>query len=79
MTIKSLRQAVELSIDFKDSKELDAAMPIVVNGERWNCYTIAMGHREFTCYCTEGTATFVVDTYGDRYIVELFDWEKDET
>jgi len=75
--ITSLTLAVDLSVNGKVTGELVAKFAIEVEGRKWHVYTVAMGYKEFTCYCKEGTATFVVDTYGDRATCELYDWEVD--
>jgi hypothetical protein len=76
--IKSLEQAKTLSLKPPhDSVEHSASLSIEVEGKSWKCYTVAVGYREFTCYCDEGVASYVVDTYGDRSTCELIDWEVD--
>lgn len=75
--LKNLNECKEKSLKIKNSGEFDAKFRVEINGENWNCYTVAMSHREFTLYCTQGTATFVVDIYGDKSTCELFDWDKD--
>ena len=77
-SIKTLKECIELSLKEKSNKELDADMIVEVNNQHWHCYTVALSHREFTLYCDEGTASFVVDSYGDRHSCELVDWEIDE-
>lgn len=75
--IDSLALARDLSVDDGLRGELDARFTIEVEGEKWHCYTVAVGDREFTCCCDKGTANFQVDTYGTRHTCELFDWERD--
>jgi len=77
--IRSLRECVEKSVKTRNGDELDADFVVEVDDNEWHCYTVAMGHREFTLYCNEGTATYVVDSYGDRNTCELIDWEEDES
>ena len=73
--LKSLNDCIEKSIRGKCTIEHDASFLTEVNGENWDCYTAAIGYREFTLYCNQGTATFFVDSYGDRNTCELIDWE----
>lgn len=75
--IKTLKQAIDLSVLNSDQGEIDADLKIKVNGETWDCYTVHVNQREFLCYCNQGTASFVVDSYGDRNTCELLDWEND--
>lgn len=82
LMIRSLAQAVEVSLKARDSVELGAKFDIQVEGAKWSVYTVAIAERDILCYCDKGTATFVVDTYGvgtinARHTVELYDWEKD--
>lgn len=77
--INSLSQAVELSLDGKTEGEIDARFKIEVEGDAWSVYTVHISHRDILCYCNEGIATFLVDSYAGRNWVELFDWEQDES
>jgi len=76
-TITSLDQAIKKALDHKSHGESSADFKIEVDGELWSCYTAAIVHRDILLYCNEGTATFLVDSYGEKNVVELFDWEKD--
>jgi len=76
--IRSLSECVEKSMSSRSGGEVDADFIVDVNGQDWQCYTVAIGNREFTLYCYEGTATYVVDSYGSRNTCELIDWEEDE-
>ena len=76
--IKRLLDAINLSVDGKTSGEINADFKIGVDGETWKCYTVAISYRDVLCYCDKGTATYVVDSYGDLNTHELFDWAKDE-
>lgn len=76
--ITNIKQCIEKSLVAKGPRELKAKLQVTVDNQVWNAYTVAMNHREFTLFCEEGTATYVVDTYGDKSTCELFDWEPDE-
>lgn len=76
--IKSLSEAVELSLKVKRQVEKSCDFSILVQGENWRVYDLSIVSREIFCFCDKGTATFLVDSYGQRSVVELFDWEKDE-
>jgi hypothetical protein len=76
--IDSLKNAAELSLTENSSRERDAQFTIDVDDEIWTCYTVNITNREVLCYCNEGTASFVIDTYGYKTTFELFDWEKAE-
>ncbi len=77
MIIKYFDQAILKSLKAKSSKEYSADFKVYVDGHYWNCYTVNISERDILCFCDEGTATFLVDTYGDRNTVELYDWEYD--
>lgn len=76
MKILSLKQAVDLSIDGKTTGEKNARFEIEVEGKTWSVYTVSISHRDILCYCNQGCATFLVDSYGDRNVAELFDWSE---
>jgi len=75
--IANLNQAIDISIKplSKQLGEHDAEFTINVRDETWHCYSVSISHLDVLCYCTEGIATYLVDTYGDRATCELFDWE----
>ena len=77
MHLTSLESATELSLKGKYLGEADALFNIKIEGETWACYTVHVGHRQFTCYCDKGTATYLVDTYYDKASCVLHDWERD--
>lgn len=75
--IKSLKQAVDMSIDGAILGEIDADFKIDVQSETWSCYTVSICYRDIFAYCDKGTATLLVDSYGDKHVAELFNWEKE--
>jgi diaminopimelate decarboxylase len=73
--IKTLSQAIDLSLKAKSSREIDTNLKIEIEGQLWTAYTVAISYRDILFYCDKGTATFLVDSYGDKNVAELFDWE----
>jgi hypothetical protein len=73
--ITSLNQAIDLAVRRQEHRQVDAKLSIEVNGEAWTCYTVSISYRDILCYCDQGTATLLIDSYGDRHVAELFDWE----
>ena len=74
--IKALSDAIDLSLDGETSGvHFTAEFEIEVDGKTWNVYTVSISHRDILAYCDRGTATFLVDSYGDRNTAELFNWE----
>jgi hypothetical protein len=76
--LKSLKECVENSLSTKKACEVDANFIVEVDGSKWHCYAVAMNNKEFSLYCDEGCASYVVDVYGDRASCELVDWEENE-
>lgn len=78
MKITTLQQAIESSLNPKlFGQEIDADLNIEIEDQIWKVYTVAISHRDILCYCDNGTATFLVDSNGDKHTAELFDYEKD--
>lgn len=75
MMIKTLKEASKVSLAVHESKEYEANFTIEVENETWNCYAVSISYRDILCYCNEGSATFLVDTWGNRDFIELFDWD----
>lgn len=48
-----------------------------VDGERWLAHEVSIVSQELLFFCDKGTAVYMVDNYGGRPVVELFDWEKE--
>jgi hypothetical protein len=72
--ITKLKEAVEISVGKTGFGERMAQFDIDVEGKTWNCYAVSISHRDILCYCDQGIATFLVDSYGERHVPELFDW-----
>lgn len=73
--IKSLQDCIKECLKGGFNRELPCNLKIEVDATVWTAYTVAMGYREFTFFCDKGTATYFVDSYGDRHTCELIDWE----
>jgi len=48
-----------------------------VDGHVVRPYSCVITHRDIFFYFPSGNATYLVDSYGDRNVAELFDWEFD--
>ena len=53
---------------------VDLEICIPMENKPWRAYEASIAHRDILLLCDKGTATFLVDTYGDRNTIELFDW-----
>lgn len=71
-------QLVEKSLKVTGaSYALECDFEIEVNGEQWHVYDSSVSHRDILLYCDQGTVTFLVDSYGNRHVTELFTWENE--
>ena len=68
---------IDTSVNSSEQREFDVNLSITVEGETWKAYTAYVSHRDILLSCDKGTATYVVDSYGDRHTAELFDWNKE--
>ena len=76
--IKSLEQAVKLSLKARDTKDYDAKFDVKIGNNTWSVYEVYIASRDILCLCDQGTATFLVDTYGnDKSFAVLHDWNRD--
>jgi hypothetical protein len=74
-TVNSLNEAIKLSISTKKQQQRSANFKIKVMNEYWNVHEVSICERDILCYCDKGSASFLVDSYGDKHLAELFDWE----
>ena len=79
MKINSLNDAVLMSIRPTRIGSREADFQIEVEGEAWNVYEVYISKQDILCLTDKGTATFLVDLYGDRALAELYDWEVEGT
>lgn len=75
--MKTFNELIDLSIKGKKSKGYEVNFSITVNGETWRAYEASVCNRDILLYCDQGTATYLVDSYGDKNVAELFDWNKE--
>jgi len=68
---------IDTAVHSNSTKEFSTILYLKINGETWQTYGAVVSHRDILFYCKQGTATYLVDSYGDRHVVELFDWDKD--
>jgi hypothetical protein len=75
--IDTIEQAIDLSLTADKSKEYEAKFDLEINKNKWSCYAVSIANRDLLCFCDKGTATMLVDTYGDRTTCELYDWNEE--
>jgi hypothetical protein len=57
---------------------IDCDFKIQVEGEVCDVYEASVSYRDILLLTDKGTVTYFVDSYGDRHVVELFDWDFDQ-
>lgn len=75
-TKRAWSRLIDHAVSNKPQKSFNVSLELSVNGETWNAYGAEVSHRDILFLCKEGTATFLVDSYGDRHVTELFDYEE---
>ncbi len=76
--MNSLNDCIELSLkDSCESNEIDVNFSVQVEGDTWQAYTACISHRDILLFTDKGTCTFLVDSYGTKNTVELFDWNRE--
>ena len=76
--ITSLKDCVNRAVRADSPKEYRARFTIRVENSLWKVHAVSIANRDILAFCDKGCATFLVDSYSDRYMCELFDWEKGE-
>lgn len=76
--IKDLKTCIELSLKANESTEYDCNVNLVIEGDTWQAYTVTISYKDIMFYCNEGDVTYLVDSYGDRHVAELYDWNTDD-
>lgn len=72
------KKLIETAVSTNKQKSFNVTMELKIQNETWSAYGAEVSHRDILFFCKEGTATYLVDTYGDKNTVELFDWSKDD-
>ena len=76
MKIHTWDKVLEHAVSGLEPKSFNVKMKIKVGDKIWNAYECSVAHRDILCFCEEGTCTFLVDSYGNRTVAELFDWDE---
>lgn len=75
--MNSLSDCIELSVKTKTTKEIDVDFSVNIQGETWKAYSTSVSNRDILLFTDKGTCTFLVDSYGNKNVAELFDWSND--
>lgn len=76
--IKDLETCIKLSLKANESKEYTCNVDLVIEGNIWKAHTVTISHRDIMFYCNEGDVTYLVDSYGDKHLAVLHDWNNDD-
>lgn len=68
---------IDTAIKTNTQRSFNVSLELTIDGETWNAYGAEVSNRDILFFCKQGTATYLVDSYGDKNTVELFDWSKD--
>lgn len=75
---KDLNYFAEKSLKHKgENKYYPCDIALKVDGHRLKAHEVSVCGRDLLFFCDKGTVSFVVDTYGDRHVIEMLDWELD--
>jgi hypothetical protein len=58
-------------------RSLECDITLDVDGEAFRAYEVYVGKQDLLFLTEKGTLTYLVDRYGDRLTVELFEVNKD--
>lgn len=75
--MKDLKYYAKKSINNKGTISLECNLTLDVDDEKFQAYEVSIGCRDLLFYCDKGVLVYVVDTYGERIAVELFEIERD--
>ncbi len=69
---------INMSIKSNNSnKEVECLLKIEVENETWTAYAASVTNRDILLLTDKGTCTFLIDSYGDRHVAELYDWDRE--
>lgn len=57
---------INAAVNSVSSKSFNVSLKLDINGETWDAYGAEVSYRDILFFCKQGSATYVVDTYGDR-------------
>lgn len=76
MTFKDF---VHLSVSHKGENEYHACnIQLKHDGKTYKAHEVSVAHRDLLFFTDSDTLNFVVDSYGDRHVAELFNVDNKE-
>lgn len=75
--MKTLKHYAEKSINIKQDHTESCDIALDVDGECFQAYEVSISYRDLLFFCDKGTINYLVDSYGDRVSIDLFNVSKD--
>ena len=70
---------IELSHEWtEENGYLDCNIEIEIDGQVFKAHEVSICYHDLLFFTDKGTLNYVVDSYGDRLVAELFNWDLDE-
>lgn len=68
-----LDQIIEKAIKHKgENKYYPTNIELKEEGTKYKCYEVSICHRDLLFFADKGTLNYVIDSYGDRNVLELY-------
>jgi hypothetical protein len=77
MPIRDLRDLIPYAIKTTDTV-LPCDFKLKINGMIFIVYEASITHRDILLFTNHGALSYAVDSYGDRHVIELIDWDLDD-
>jgi hypothetical protein len=72
------QQCIEKCLYATQSREYDCKIDVFIDERtQWKAYSASISKQDILLYCDKGTATFLIDIYGDSPVATLYDWTKE--
>ena len=70
---RSFEELVELSVKHKGQNKYLACDIILIDDEKeYKAHEVSICNRDLLFFTDKGTLNYVIDSYGDRHVAELF-------
>ena len=68
---------IQKALNNDATKQIECSIDLLIENEVWHAYNVSISFRSLMFYTNKGTAYYLVDSYGDRQVMELLDWERE--
>lgn len=73
---KSFNEIVEYASTYQgETEQIDVEFPLVVNGNSYMCYEVAVCSGQVVAYFNDGYAEYDINSVGSEYVAVLHDYE----